>query len=241
MRKHLFYILVLGCVINANAQFFRGIGIFVGGNTNMHRYKNTEADKKDFSYAQFLTNPEYYYPQSHWSREYQSWDVGLFLELLNNDGVRWQTEFEYTKKGAREMEISDRYFGTRTGSYGLNRYTMLQWNNYLKFFSQSNYYTMIGVKLEYALTSAASVFTPVSGSLKKIWFSGDVGVGKEFNTRRKLKPFVEFHYNPDVIYQRISNVRFRARTFELRVGVIYRPKRKAIDDCNAPTYHGNYY
>ena len=223
----LIYFFLLASVITSNAQFFRGIGFFVGGNSNMHRYKNTDADKKDFSYAQYL-----------------SWDAGLFLELLNSDYVRWQTEFEYTKKGAKEMEIpadDSRYWGTRSGSYGLNKYTMLQWNNYLKFFTQSNYYLMAGVKLEYNLIRAVSVFTPISGSLKKIWFSGDVGIGKEFNTRRKLKPFVEFHYNPDVIYQRITNVRFRARTFELRVGVIYRPKRKAIDDCNAPTYHGNYY
>jgi hypothetical protein len=33
----------------------------------------------------------------------------------------------------------------------------------------------------------------------------------------------------------------RNRTFELRIGLIFRPAKGSIDDCNAPTYHGNYY
>jgi len=236
MKKILFGICLMILVSPAPAQFFRGIGIFVGGNSSMHRYINTDADQKVDS----IFVPAYYYPQNHYSREYISWDAGIFLEMLNRDGIRWQTEFEYTKKGANEMEITDQYLGTRSGSYSTNKYTYLQWNNYLKMFFLPNVYLMPGVKAEYNLNKSTSVFTAISSNVKKIWFNPVVGVGKEFDLRGQFKPIVEFFWNPDIFYK-IDNVRFRNRTFELRVGVIYRKKRRSIDDCNAPKYHGNYY
>lgn len=237
-------LLIIVCIysINIEAQFFRGIGFFGAVNHSNHHYKNKEQDQRDFSFAQYTVNPQYYYPQSHVSREHFSWGAGLFLELLNNEGMRWQTEFEYTKKGAKEKEIIDRYYGIRDDKYGVNKYSFIQWNNYLKFFLRGNMYWMAGVRLEYNLSRSTPVFSEVSGNLKRIWFGGDLAIGKEFNTRSIFKPFVEYHWNPDIIRQKpVSYASVWRRTFELRAGVIIRKKKRSIDDCNAPKYHGNYY
>lgn len=108
---------------------------------------------------------------------------------------------------------------------------------------KGQWYTMLGVRLEYLNSFAVSVFPEMAGTFPKIWFSGDAGAGFEFFTWKKWHPFVEFHYNPDLIYQppRLGLSSVRSRTFELRVGIIFRPMPKSIDDCNAPVYHGTYY
>ena len=53
--------------------------------------------------------------------------------------------------------------------------------------------------------------------------------------------FVEYHWNPDIIRHTHDNVKVRNRTFELRVGLVYRKKKRSIDDCNAPRYNGPAY
>ena len=50
---------------------------------------------------------------------------------LNREHLRWQTELEYTHKGAREKELIDPFIGTRSGGFSTNKYTYIQWNNYL--------------------------------------------------------------------------------------------------------------
>jgi hypothetical protein len=240
--KKLFFILFLTSILNeASGQFFRGIGIFVGPNSTAHRYRNLGAPLKD----PMVYNPDLYYPQNHYSHDYFSFATGLFLEFLRYDHIRWQTELEYTNKGAIEREIIDPYLGTRGGT-GANVYQYIQWNNYLKFMGgegdRGQWYTMLGAKIEYNLSRATPIFTPISGTFPKIWFSGDAAIGYEFFTWKRIHPFVEFHYNPDIIYQPPRGyTSVRSRTFELRIGLIYRPKKGSIDDCNAPTYHGNYY
>ncbi|MCE3260167.1 MAG: hypothetical protein K0S12_1808 [Bacteroidetes bacterium] len=226
--------------------FFRGIGVFGAATQSMHRYKNTDEDKKDFiNDNPFTYTDSYYYPQTHYSREYFSWGAGIFAEFGNGDYGRWQTEFEYVNKGAKEMEVVDHFVGTRSGSYGVNKNTYIQWNNYLKYFSPfglpSNFYLMPGIRLEYLFSSSSSVFTPVSGSFPKFWFSGNVGVGYEFPLFRRFSGLVEYHWNPDIIFHKTDNIKVRNRTFELRFGIIYRPRKRSIDDCNAPRYKGPAY
>jgi hypothetical protein len=234
------------CVVSSNAQFFRGIGIFGAVTQSMHRYKNKDEGLKD----PLLDNPlnfnmDAYYPPTHFSREKFDWGAGVFAEFLSHDKFRWQTEFEFTHKGAKEKEITDFLFGTRSESFGKNRYTYIQWNNYLKYFSPfnlpSNYYLMLGVRLEYLFQTNASVFNGYSDQFRKIWFNPDAAIGYEFPLFRKISMFAEYHYNPDVIPLKVKNVSIRNRTFELRVGLIYRPRRRAIDDCNAPRYNGPAY
>ena len=48
--------------------------------------------------------------------------------------------------------------------------------------------------------------------------------------------FTEYHWNPDIISHKKDAVRYRNRTFELKVGIMYRPRKRNIDDCNAPRY-----
>lgn len=243
MKKLLVILSLIFVSVETNAQFFRGIGIFVAGNSTAHRYRNLNSTKKDPNVFVY----EYYYPQNHYSRDYQSFGVGLLAEFLRYDHIRWQTEFEYTMKGAVEKEIGNLYTGELSGRVGANVYQYIQWNNFLKFMGNTTrkgqWYTMLGVRLEYLNSFAVSVFPEMASTFPKIWFSGDAGAGFEFFTWKKWHPFVEFHYNPDLMYQppRLGLSSIRSRTFELRVGIIFRPMPKSIDDCNAPVYHGTYY
>lgn len=241
MKIKLFLILFL-ITLFTNAQFFRGIGIYGALTESMHSYKNFDAPKK----VDTVFVPQYYYPQNHISREYFSWGAGIFAEFLKNDGVRWQTELSYTKKGANEKEIINQYMGTRSNSFGTNKYTYIQWNNYLKFFGpfglKRNIYLMPGVRLEYKLNQSTSVFSAYSSQLKKIWFSGNLGIGYEFHLYKNFYGIVEEHWNPDVYNLKVKdNVKIRNRTFETRFGIVWRPKRRAIDDCNTPRYKGPAY
>lgn len=249
MRKLiLFFLLTL--ILNAHAQFFRGFGVFGAFTHSAHHYVNKDESLKDpftDDYAAVLGGPKSnaYYPNSHYSREYLSWGAGAFAEFLSHDQFRWQTEFEYTHKGAKEKEVTDRLFGVRSDSWSVNKYTYIQWNNYLKYFGpfglSYRFYLMPGVRLEYLFKQSTAAFTPYSSSFKKIWFSGNLGLGYEFPLLRKINMFTEYHWNPDVLRTKKDNVFIRNRTFEFRVGLIYRPRKKNIDDCNAPRYHGPAY
>lgn len=241
MMKKLIVYAGIALSINANAQFFRGIGIFGAATQSAHYYKNKDHALKD----PMIFVPSYYYPSTHISGEHFSWGAGVFAEFLRYDNLRWQTEFEYANKGAKEREIIDQYMGTRADSRGTNKYTYIQWNNYLKFyypvFSFSHTYLMPGVRLEYLYKSSTPVFSSVSGDFPKFWFSGNVGIGYEFPLFKNFTGFSEFHWNPDVIRHKHGSTSVRNRTFELRVGIMWRKRVRRIDDCNAPKYHGPNY
>jgi hypothetical protein len=247
--KKVFIVLFFSFNLNLNfaqRQFLKGFGIFGAGTESVHHYKNLDENKKDFT----LDNPSnfnlsYYYPQSHISREYFSWGAGMFAEFSTRDNIRWQTEFEYVKKGAQEKEVIDPFIGTRSGSFSANKYTYIQWNNYLKFYNPigygSHWYIMPGIRLEYLLSKSTSVFTSVSSKFPTFWFSGNVGLGYEFPLTKRLSGFIEYHWNPDILAHKIDNIKVRNRTFELRLGIVYRPRQRRIDDCNAPRYNGPAY
>ena len=230
--------------LTASAQFFRGVGIFGAATESMNRYKNTQEDQRDWN-RDSLTgyNRNYYYPQATISREYFSWGAGLFAEFGGDYG-RWQTELEYTHKGGKGHELIEPYNGIRADGYSTNKYTYIQWNNYLKYFGpfglSTNFYLMPGVRLEYLFSSSTSWFQPYS-SFPKFWFSGNVGLGYEFPILKKINAFVEYHWNPDIIYHKSDQVKARNRTFELRAGLVFRPRKRSIDDCNAPRYKGPAY
>lgn len=240
MKKLIPLILILSASIS-KAQFFKGVGIFGALTQSAHYYKNADTDRK-------LDTPyvfNRFYPPSHISKEFFNWGAGLFLEFSTRDNLRWQTEFEYTHKGAKEKELTNAFTGEREDNFRVNKYTYIQWNNYLKFYNpigfSSHWYIMPGIRLEYLLNNSASVFTPVSGNFPRFWFSGDIGIGYEFPLFKKISAFVEYHWNPDIIRHKHDNVKVRNRTFELRVGLVYRKKKRSIDDCNAPRYNGPAY
>ena len=218
------------------AQFLRGIGVFAGLTESSHRYINRlPVDSITFLHT--------YDAPSHRSAEYFSWSVGILGEFLKYYKFRWQTEIEYCNKGAIEKPLLNRYIGDR-GDAVANKYANIQWNNFAKYFFNEGYrgtpYIMIGVRIEYNLTRDITAYAPVSGAVPKLSFTPDVALGYEFVTYSKFKPFVELHYNPDLLKLRVGDVTMRNRTLELRIGVIFRPK-KSLDDCNAPRFRGKNY
>ena len=105
----------------------------------------------------------------------------------------------------------------------------------------SHWYYMIGVRLEYLFRKSTPANSAYSGAFKTIWFTGDVGIGTEYPLFGKFNWFIEGHYNPDITNTRVASTLVRNRTFEARIGIIYRPRRRSIDDCNAPKYRGPAY
>lgn len=240
MKKTIAFFLFSVALQSPAQSFLKGYGVFFSGTSSKHEYNNTDTDKKNDS----IIDPSYFYPQTHISKERISWAAGLFAEF-GRERVRWQTELAYTNKGAKEMPFAAPGFyftGDRTGTYQANKYSYIQWNNYLKFFYNAgggtNWYWMAGVRGEYLFRQSTPVFSDFSGNFPKFWFSGDVALGYEFPLVRRIHIFVEGHWNPDIIPHQQANTRIRARTFELRTGIVIRKKKRAIDDCNAPRYNG---
>ncbi len=235
-KKIIISSLITLCFLNSEAQFFRGIGAFVGVTQTAHKYKNT-LDVDSFFFAHTIPAP------SHASTEYFSWSAGILAEFLKYDHIRWQTELEYCNKGAVEHPLISPWPISR-GGRAVNKLSYIQWNNFVKIFLREGYrgfpYIMLGARIEYNLIRSAGAYGAVIGDLPKFNFSPDAAIGYEFSVYSKFKPFIEYHYNPDVITHHTDPVKFRSRTFELRVGVIWRPK-KDFDDCNAPRYYGSDY
>ncbi len=219
--RQTYILLFLFCALHSKAQFFQGIGIF-GGLT--------------------LSNQKYKFENIEPSAAYKSlnrfrYSGGLIAEFVDHNIFRWQVNAAYVQKGMKDY--------TQTGSAAYNNYDHVSLENYLKVrkeFYKLTPYILLGVRAEYNIIKATSVFKPYSDGIRPIQFSLGLAAGLELVTFGRLKPFIEGHYNPYVmpIYNK-DNVSITGRTFELRIGVIYRPKRKAFDDCNAPRYNGPRY
>jgi hypothetical protein len=235
------FIITLCFVGSLHAQsFVKGFGFFGSGTSSKHEYTNTDTDKKTDTSAL----ASYFYPQTHISKERLSWGAGVFVEL-GKEKLRWQTELSYINKGAKEMPFAAPgyfYTGDRTGTYQANKTTYIEWNNFLKFYyplgGNAHWYVMPGIRLEYLFKQVTPVFSDFAGAFPKFWFSGDLGLGYEFPIVRRFNGFIEGHWNPDVISHKQANTRIRSRTFELRAGIVIRPRKRRIDDCNAPRYRG---
>lgn len=246
MKKLVIIFLLVISGVEASAQFFRGIGLFVAVNSTKHRYRNINPKTINRWDPNFLTDAQnQYYPENHHTRELQLWGVGLVGEFLRYDKLRWQTELEYTMKGAIDKEYI--WQTDQKAAPAPNVFTQIQWNNFVKYFlhqgRKGDPYIMGGIRLEYTMSRAITSYVIITAARPIVWFSGDVGVGYEWYISKKWHPFIEFHWNPDLAYQPspIPGASMRVRTLELRIGIMFRPLKKNIDDCNAPKYHGNYY
>jgi hypothetical protein len=237
LKKIIICFALFHATFQMNAQFFRGVGLFVGPTTSSDRYRNLHPIDNQF-YQHTFPAP------SHRSGELISFSVGLFGEFLRYDHIRWQTELEYCTKGGIERPSLGPLTPDR-GPATANSYTNIQWNNFAKIFFNEGYrgtpYIMLGARLEYNMARSITAYGAVAGAAPKINLTPDVGIGYEFAAPGKWHLFTEVHYNPDAIKVIVSPVVFWQRMWELRIGIIYRPKRKAIDDCNAPRYHGSNY
>ncbi len=241
--RKIFFVLVLFALhYTAFPQFFRAWGVFAGETSSRHRYKNKYPED-------FASDPGFLHarPPSHKGSERHSWCAGIFVEMLRSSVWRWQMEAEYCNKGSRENELLDPI--TDAQQKKVNKLTYIQWNNFLKRYINLGFgrptYIIVGVRAEYNLSKSTPAYSYVAGNFKKFWASPDVGLGMEFRLRGPWSIFVEEHYNPDaLIYQYKSDggkIWARNRTWETRVGLIYRIKQgiAAYDlDCNAPKYHG---
>jgi len=235
LKKIILISIIVQLSSEMNAQFFRGFGFFIGATSSSHRYRNL-ADLDPYFFAHTLPAP------SHRSAEFLHYSGGIFAELLKFRRVRWQTEFEYCKKGAKERSLIFPW-PIQRGDATKNKYTNIEWNNYLKFFINEgyfgNYYLLLGARLDYNISRSLSAYTAVANIIPKINVSANAGLGFELATYGKWHPFVEFHYNPDILKRKLDNVTLLGRMFELRIGLIFRPRKKSIDDCNAPKYRGS--
>ena len=246
MKKRILIILFFPVLLQAQyGSVFKGIGIFMSGTESVHYYRNLDMGKREEFAANYATHPEYYYPRDYIGRE--SFNVlsgGIFAEFGRSDGLRWQTEAEWIKRSIKSKDVSDPISGAMTG-YSKRKYKYIEWNNYLKFYNSVGYlsawYIMPGIRLQYLFSAGSGAYANFDGNFAKIWFSGDIGAGYEFGFTKKIFMFSEFHWNPEILSHRFDRIRVRNRTFELRVGIVYRPRKKSIDDCNAPKYRGPAY
>jgi len=235
MIKKITLLLLIVSSFAVKAQFLQGIGFFGSVTSSRHDYLNSNS-RDTLSWLPLM-------PESHRSTERQSWGAGVVFEMFSFRGFRLQSEIEYINKGALERnELVNIYTNERRR--GVNKYKYIAFNNFAKFRMETFNFTsslLLGARLEYMLGSSTPAYSSVSGSFKKLWVSPDVGIGFEPYSYRKLKIFTELHYNPDVRRQyNKDNVAASNRTWELRVGIMWRKKKLNDLDCNAPRYHGDY-
>jgi hypothetical protein len=156
-------------------------------------------------------------------------------EFIDNDNVRWVTEFQYNQKGCKDKTDSATY---------RNRLNYICWNNFLKFQYETFEgfpYLLVGPRVEYTFQQKTSS-PEITGAFRKFNFSWGAAIGFEKIVYEYFKPFIELHYNPDTpFYYAYSqstfaegNFNIRNRAWELRLGVIYRPG--GHDSCPAVVY-----
>lgn len=236
MIKKAIFILALIFSISSQAQFLQGIGVFGSLTTSRHDYVNKNSADSAGYYVGLI-------PETHRSTERISWGAGLIFELFSFERFRLQSEIEYINKGAKELnELINPVTNER--SQGVNKYKYIAFNNFAKFRLETFNFTsclLIGPRIEYNLGKSTPAYPYVAGSFKKLWISPDVGIGFEPYTYGRFKFFTELHYNPDVRRQyKQNNVVASNRTWELRLGIMWRKKSSVDIDCNAPRYHGDY-
>ena len=233
MRYNLILFFISSFTIRA--QIINGFGAFVSGTSSRHQYVNSN-NPDEFPKRILI-------PESHRSSERVSWGVGVVAELFNFFGCRWQSEFEYINKGAIEKNelISIENNNRRENT---NKYAYIGFNNFIKYRLELINFTgsfLLGARAEYMLSKSTPAYESVASNFKNLTFSPDIGIGFEPFTIGKLKYFTELHYNPDVLKQYDKNsITATNRTWELRIGIMFRKKETVDIDCNAPVYRGNY-
>lgn len=240
MKKVFSIFLFFICVNEINAQFFRGVGLFGAGAISRHKWINFNNGDLVPNGTDLNGNAAYTLIPDHKSKIKPGFGVGIILEMLPYEQFRWRTEIEYLKKGAIDYAIG----GDGSKVYGANKLDYIQWNNFLiwryELFSFVPY-LLAGPRLEYAIVNAPSIQPQIIGSISPIHLAWSAGAGAELVTYGNFKPFIEYHFHPDLmkLYNR-NGLRVSNLTHELRLGVIYRFEGRKGEDCNAPVYLDNY-
>jgi hypothetical protein len=154
----------------------------------------------------------------------------LRAEFIDNENIRWVTEFQYNQKGCKDKTDSATY---------RNRLNYICWNNFLKlqFETYSGFpYLLLGPRVEYTFQQKTTS-PQITGAYQKINFSWGAAIGYEKIVYEYFKPFIELHYNPDTPFYyayKTTPLDVRNRAWELRLGIIYRPG--GHDSCPAVVY-----
>jgi len=222
-KKYIFVFLFAYCQLQtANfvfGQFFQGVGIT--GGVTMAKQK------------WFLEMPD---ASRNIQKKKNIWGFNGSVrgEFINNDYIRWVTEFQFNQKGCKNKTDSATY------KYKLN---YLCWNNFIKLQYETFEgfpYILVGPRVEYLLSQSGPGgpnHDVVVGYFNTFNFSWSAGVGYEKIVYGNFKPFIELHFNPDTPFYYAYNtdpLDVRNRAWELRIGVIFRPGGK--DDCPAVIY-----
>ena len=196
------------CILNlgfspAYCQFFQGIGITAGV---------TKAKQK-----WFLTMPDAS-TQTIKKKNIIGFNGSLRAEFIDNEYIRWVTEFQFNQKGCKDKGDSATY---------RNRLNYICWNNFLKLQAETYpgfIYLLLGPRVEYTMTQATKS-PAITGAFQKFNFSWGAAIGFEKIVFGQVKPFVELHYNPDTPFYYAYNtdpLDVRNRAWELRIGIILR-------------------
>jgi len=215
-KKFFFCFLLAYCLLStAYCQFFQGIGITGGVTLAKQKW--------------FLN-----YPDGSTSiikkKNILGFNGSLRAEFIDNENLRWVTEFQFNQKGCKDKTDSATF---------RNRLNYICWNNFLKFQYETFDgfpYILLGPRVEYTLTQATTSPDIIS-NFQKFNFSWSVGTGFEKIVYSYFKPFIEVHYNPDTFFYyayKTAPLDIRNRAWELRIGLIYRPG--GHDSCPAVIY-----
>jgi hypothetical protein len=196
-------------------QFFQGIGITGGVTLAKQKWFLNNADGSNSIIKK---------------KNIIGFNGSLRAEFIDNENIRWVTEFQYNQKGCKDKTDSATF---------RNRLNYICWNNFLKFQYETYSgfpYLLLGPRVEYTFQQKTTS-PPITGAFQKINFSWGAAIGFEKIVYEYFKPFIELHYNPDTpFYYAYSGepLRVRNRAWELRIGIIYRPG--GHDSCPAVVY-----
>ena len=229
ITKFIIYFICCLSITGLKAQFVRGIGVFGSGTTSRHDYSNTYPDDPTLKNRM---------PEKHWGAERISWGVGAVVEMLPFKVFRLRSELEYINKGSNENELINPFTEERKKS--TNKYSYLGINNFATLMLHGDYvswYALAGFRAEFGLRRSTPAYSAYAGKFRKVALSPDVGIGMELISLGRLRFFSEVHYNPDIFKQyKTDNIWIKNRTWEVRIGIIGRPKKSLDLDCNAPRY-----
>ncbi|MBI3502246.1 MAG: hypothetical protein HY063_10665 [Bacteroidetes bacterium] len=203
---------ILNC---AQAQFFKGIGITGGVTMAREKWFDTYPDGTTDKLRK---------------KNIFGFNGSLRAEFIDNDNIRWVTEFQFNQKGCKDKTDSATY---------KDKLNYICWNNFLKLQYETfdGYpYLLLGPRVEYLLTQATKS-PAITGAFQKFNFSWGAGIGYEKIVYEYFKPFVELHYNPDTPFYyayKTEPLKIRNRAWELRIGIIFRPG--GHDSCPAVIY-----
>ncbi len=217
-KKYYLVFLLAYCQLHtanfAFGQFFRGIGITGGVTMAKQKWFLNPDDSREIIKKKNIFG----------------FNGSLRAEFIDNDVIRWVTEFQFNQKGCKDKTDSATF---------KNKLNYICWNNFLKFQYETfdGYpYILLGPRVEYTLPQATKS-PEITGAFNKFNFSWSIGAGYEKIVYSYFKPFIELHYNPDTPFfyaYKSSPLDIRNRAWELRIGIIYRPG--GHDDCPAVVY-----